>query len=152
MGSGDGRVVIAAAEQGMVGLNFMIDSQPIICDTFFVRRRNAPYFGRQCRQGLQRGTQHIIRTQHIIHTLVPTRAQNFHLILGAQVASGCEINRWLVWYSRARSLLRGTWGKTDFHCRNLWREDLSSYDYVILFGAKDATSFMADIEVGWQLK
>lgn len=49
-------------------------------------------------------------------------------------AEGIELNPWLVWYSRLRSLREGTWSKTNFYTRNLWKHNLNSYDHVVVFG------------------
>jgi len=48
-----------------------------------------------------------------------------------------ELNPWLVMYSRLRSLkLRraDSRGSAQFVVRDLWKHDLSSYNYVVIFG------------------
>lgn len=49
-------------------------------------------------------------------------------------ADGIELNPWLVWYSRLRSLFQGTAYSTRFYTRNLWKFDVSGYDHIVVFG------------------
>ena len=57
---------------------------------------------------------------------------------------GVELNPWLVWYSRISSFRRGTHKRTSFQRKDLWKTDLSKYNYVIIFGVdcmmKDLTN------------
>jgi hypothetical protein len=56
------------------------------------------------------------------------------LALNGFVASGIELNPFLVWYSRLKLKMAGL-GKTAFIKRaNFWQEDFSQYDIVVLFG------------------
>ena len=50
-------------------------------------------------------------------------------------AHGFEINPLLVWWSRRKVRQAGLEELAFIHWQNLWRADLSSFDYVTLFGA-----------------
>jgi ribosomal protein L11 methylase PrmA len=49
-------------------------------------------------------------------------------------AHGYEINRFLVWYSRIRIRMAGLEKKAFIHSGNFFKEDLSKYNVVIIFG------------------
>mmetsp|Transcript_8743 Transcript_8743/g.13818 ORF Transcript_8743/g.13818 Transcript_8743/m.13818 type:complete len:261 (-) Transcript_8743:191-973(-) len=61
-------------------------------------------------------------------------------------SKGYEINSWLVVYSMYSAWRQGLSRLASFHRKNLWKASLSEFDYIVLFGAKDATSFMEDLE------
>ncbi|GAB5354493.1 hypothetical protein AAMO2058_000123300 [Amorphochlora amoebiformis] len=61
-------------------------------------------------------------------------------------SKGYEINTWLVVYSIYSSFRSGVGSMATFHRKNLWKASLEEFDYLVLFGAKDATSFMEDFE------
>ncbi|ESN92699.1 hypothetical protein HELRODRAFT_135380, partial [Helobdella robusta] len=50
------------------------------------------------------------------------------------VAVGVELNPWLVAYSKFRSYLAGTSKNTKFKTSNLFKESLSKYDNIVIFG------------------
>ena len=54
-------------------------------------------------------------------------------------AKGYEINQWLVLYSKVRAFREGLFGKAKFYRKDLWKTSLSEFDYIVLFGARDAT-------------
>ena len=47
---------------------------------------------------------------------------------------GYEINPFLVWYSRRNIKARGLEGKAFVHYKNFWKQDLSSYDIIVIYG------------------
>lgn len=58
-------------------------------------------------------------------------------------ADGIELNPWLVWYSRVRSLVTGVSSQTTFFRHNLWSYNLKKYNNVVIFGVDE---MMQDIE------
>jgi hypothetical protein len=50
------------------------------------------------------------------------------------MASGVELNPWLVWYARWRAHWAGVQERTAFHCGNLWRFDCRPFDVVTVYG------------------
>ncbi|ELT89205.1 hypothetical protein CAPTEDRAFT_107213, partial [Capitella teleta] len=51
-------------------------------------------------------------------------------------AEGIELNPWLVAFSRFNALRSGVASKTGFYRRDLWKADLSTYDYIVIFGVE----------------
>ncbi|VDD77919.1 unnamed protein product [Mesocestoides corti] len=49
-------------------------------------------------------------------------------------ASGVELNRPLVWWSRFAAWRQGHRDRATFHCRDLWKFDLSQFQSVVVFG------------------
>lgn len=47
-----------------------------------------------------------------------------------------ELNSWLVAYSRVSALMNGVSNKTAFFRKDLWKLDLSKYDYITVFGVE----------------
>uniref|UniRef100_A0A915JUK8 Uncharacterized protein n=1 Tax=Romanomermis culicivorax TaxID=13658 RepID=A0A915JUK8_ROMCU len=60
-------------------------------------------------------------------------------------ASGVEINRWLVWYSRYKALRSGLRKNADFFIKDMWKTDFSSYDAVIVFGTENLSNFQRKV-------
>jgi len=58
-------------------------------------------------------------------------------------ATGVELNRWLVYYSRLRARLEGLSSKTGFYRTDLWKHNLKQYDNIVIFGVEQ---MMADLE------
>ncbi|XP_035829357.1 ATP synthase subunit C lysine N-methyltransferase [Aplysia californica] len=58
-------------------------------------------------------------------------------------ASGVELNRWLVWYSRWVAWRQNVHSETNFFRRDLWKTDLSCYKNVVIFGVE---TMMPDLE------
>ncbi|XP_075152505.1 ATP synthase subunit C lysine N-methyltransferase [Haematobia irritans] len=60
-------------------------------------------------------------------------------------SDGVELNPWLVWWSRLAALREGkeVSSKTKFFRRDLWKFNLKSYDYVVIFGVEQ---MMKDLE------
>ncbi|XP_013103453.1 ATP synthase subunit C lysine N-methyltransferase [Stomoxys calcitrans] len=58
-------------------------------------------------------------------------------------SDGVELNPWLVWWSRLAAFREGVSPKTKFFRRDLWKFDLKSYDYVVIFGVEQ---MMKDLE------
>jgi SAM-dependent methyltransferase len=52
------------------------------------------------------------------------------------VAFGFEINPFLVWLSRRKIKKAGLSQKAFVFCKNFWKEDLSKFDVVTIFGIK----------------
>ena len=50
------------------------------------------------------------------------------------VAEGVELNPWLVYYSKLKSYFTGTSNRAKFRTGNLWKQNLSKYDNVVIFG------------------
>ncbi|NXG42671.1 F173B methyltransferase, partial [Psilopogon haemacephalus] len=49
-------------------------------------------------------------------------------------AVGCELNPWLVWYSRYRAWRDGVHQNTKFYISDLWKVSFSCYTNVVVFG------------------
>ncbi|KNC31575.1 hypothetical protein FF38_12825 [Lucilia cuprina] len=58
-------------------------------------------------------------------------------------SDGVELNPWLVWWSRIAALREGVGSKTKFFRKDLWKFDLKTYDYVVIFGVEQ---MMKDLE------
>jgi hypothetical protein len=52
-------------------------------------------------------------------------------------AHGVELNYWLVLFSRFASLRAGTAKNTNFFRRDLWKYNLSKYNYCVIFGVEE---------------
>lgn len=50
------------------------------------------------------------------------------------VASGVELNPWLVLYSKVQALRLGLTSKTSFKRKDIWKTPLGPYDNVVIFG------------------
>uniref|UniRef100_A0A1A9V0G4 Uncharacterized protein n=1 Tax=Glossina austeni TaxID=7395 RepID=A0A1A9V0G4_GLOAU len=53
---------------------------------------------------------------------------------GIKCSHGVELNPWLMSYSRFAALKLGVYPNTKFFCKDLWKFNLKSYDYFIIFG------------------
>jgi len=51
-------------------------------------------------------------------------------------ASGVELNRWLVYYSRISAWRAGVGASTSFTRHDLWKHDMSTYNNVVIFGVE----------------
>ncbi|KAM3174419.1 hypothetical protein ACTXT7_010567 [Hymenolepis weldensis] len=51
-----------------------------------------------------------------------------------ETASGVELNRPLVWWSRLAAWKSGYSKRSSFYCQNLWKYNLSSFQTVVVFG------------------
>lgn len=55
------------------------------------------------------------------------------------ISEGVELNPWLVWFSRGKTLL---WNNSTrrtrirFHRKDLWQFDMKSYNYIVIFGVE----------------
>lgn len=49
---------------------------------------------------------------------------------------GVELNTWLVQYSRLASLYHNVYGQTRFFRKDLWKFDVSTYRYIVIFGVE----------------
>lgn len=49
-------------------------------------------------------------------------------------ASGIELNRPLVWWSRLAAWRNGQWSRASFDRRDLWKTDFACYQSVVIFG------------------
>ena len=71
---------------------------------------------------------------------------NFFFVLAAAKhgiqSDGVELNPWLVLYSRFDALRAGVGSQTKFFTKDLWKYDISSYKYVIIFGVEQMVSFI----------
>lgn len=52
------------------------------------------------------------------------------------LAHGVELNTWLVQYSRLSALKNGVFDRTNFFRKDLWKFDVSSYKYIVIFGVE----------------
>ncbi|XP_055380962.1 ATP synthase subunit C lysine N-methyltransferase [Condylostylus longicornis] len=55
---------------------------------------------------------------------------------------GVELNRWLVYYSRLKALKNGI-KNAKFFQKDLWKYNISTYDYIVIFGVGQ---MMSDLE------
>ncbi|XP_043287456.1 ATP synthase subunit C lysine N-methyltransferase isoform X2 [Venturia canescens] len=73
-------------------------------------------------------------------SLVDLGSGDGRLVLAAArkgfLATGVELNAWLVLYSKISSSVQGLSSLTLFHRKDLWKFDLSRYDNVIIFGVE----------------
>eukprot|EP00088_Acartia_fossae_P060320 TRINITY_DN7220_c0_g1_i10.p1 TRINITY_DN7220_c0_g1~~TRINITY_DN7220_c0_g1_i10.p1 ORF type:complete len:246 (+),score=44.12 TRINITY_DN7220_c0_g1_i10:44-781(+) len=58
-------------------------------------------------------------------------------------ATGVELNRWLVYYSRYKARMAGLSRMTGFYRADLWKHNLNKYDNIVIFGVEQ---MMADLE------
>lgn len=58
-------------------------------------------------------------------------------------ATGVELNRWLVYYSKYKARIAGLSRQTGFYRTDLWKHDLQKYDNIVIFGVEQ---MMADLE------
>ncbi|XP_037952800.1 ATP synthase subunit C lysine N-methyltransferase [Teleopsis dalmanni] len=58
-------------------------------------------------------------------------------------AEGVELNPWLVYFSRLSAFRMGVSKQTRFFCKDLWKFNIKSYNYVVIFGVEQ---MMKDIE------
>ncbi|KNC56180.1 uncharacterized protein AMSG_02195 [Thecamonas trahens ATCC 50062] len=58
------------------------------------------------------------------------------------MATGYEINYWLVLYSRWRAWREGVWAQTTFRKADLWKTDLSGFDAIVVFGVAEMLAQM----------
>ncbi|EDW81645.1 uncharacterized protein Dwil_GK12186 [Drosophila willistoni] len=56
---------------------------------------------------------------------------------------GVELNPWLVYYSRLAALRHGVSRQASFFRRDLWKFNIKSYNYVVIFGVEQ---MMQDLE------
>lgn len=52
------------------------------------------------------------------------------------IAHGVELNTWLVQYSRLSALCHGVSKRIRFHQRDLWKFNVSPYQYIVIFGVE----------------
>lgn len=130
------KCLIGAAGGGAIGLT-------IVCASFV-----APAFRRVCLPYVP-ATNEQIRN---VLSLLPTDAKGRLLDIGSGdgrivqsvaqqrlqiISEGVEINPWLVWYSRCKAMLCSPAplrSRIRFHRKDLWRFDLKSYQYIVIFG------------------
>lgn len=58
-------------------------------------------------------------------------------------ATGVELNRWLVYFSRLKARQLGLSRSSSFYRTDLWKHDLNQYDNIVIFGVEQ---MMADLE------
>jgi methylase of polypeptide subunit release factors len=59
------------------------------------------------------------------------------------ISHGVELNPWLVLYSRLNALRENVHKDTSFFKKDLWKFNLSPYNYVVIFGVEQ---MMGDLE------
>ncbi|XP_077471713.1 ATP synthase subunit C lysine N-methyltransferase [Stigmatopora argus] len=71
-------------------------------------------------------------------TLVDIGSGDGRIVIAAAkhgfLASGFELNPWLVWYSRYKAWREGVHRSTSFHISNLWKVSFGPYSHVVIFG------------------
>ncbi|XP_057714244.1 ATP synthase subunit C lysine N-methyltransferase [Corythoichthys intestinalis] len=71
-------------------------------------------------------------------TLVDIGSGDGRIVIAAArhgfLASGFELNPWLVWYSRYKAWREGVHHSTSFHISNLWKVSFAQYSNVVIFG------------------
>ncbi|XP_029971522.1 ATP synthase subunit C lysine N-methyltransferase [Salarias fasciatus] len=71
-------------------------------------------------------------------TLVDIGSGDGRIVIAAAkhgfVASGFELNPWLVWYSRYKAWREGVHRSTSFHISDLWKVSFAQYSNVVIFG------------------
>lgn len=136
------KFLIGAAGGGAIGLT-------IVCASFV-----APAFRRVCLPYVP-ATPEQIRN---VLSLLPPNAKGRLLDIGSGdgrivqsvaeqrsqiISEGVELNPWLVWYSRCKTML---WqpahlrSRIRFHRKDLWHFDLKSYHYIVIFGVETMVS------------
>lgn len=58
------------------------------------------------------------------------------------IADGVELNTWLVQYSRLSALYHGVYKRTAFYQKDLWKFDVSPYQYIVIFGVEQMVCFL----------
>lgn len=56
-------------------------------------------------------------------------------------ADGVELNTWLVQYSRLSALTHGVFNRTKFFQKDLWKYDVSPYNYIVIFGVEQMVEY-----------
>ncbi|XP_061652485.1 ATP synthase subunit C lysine N-methyltransferase [Phyllopteryx taeniolatus] len=71
-------------------------------------------------------------------TLVDIGSGDGRIVLAAArhgfLASGFELNPWLVWYSRYKAWKEGLHRTASFHISDLWKVSFAQYNNVVIFG------------------
>ncbi|XP_077393256.1 ATP synthase subunit C lysine N-methyltransferase isoform X2 [Festucalex cinctus] len=71
-------------------------------------------------------------------TLVDIGSGDGRIVIAAArhgfVASGFELNPWLVWYSRYKAWREGVHRSTSFYISDLWKVSFAQYSNVVIFG------------------
>ncbi|XP_049603541.1 ATP synthase subunit C lysine N-methyltransferase [Syngnathus scovelli] len=71
-------------------------------------------------------------------TLVDIGSGDGRIVIAAAkrgfLASGFELNPWLVWYSRYKAWRHGVHRSTSFHISDLWKVSFAQYSNVVIFG------------------
>ncbi|XP_019724932.1 protein FAM173B [Hippocampus comes] len=71
-------------------------------------------------------------------TLVDIGSGDGRIVIAAArhgfLASGFELNPWLVWYSRYKAWREGVHRSTSFHISDLWKVSFAQYSNVVIFG------------------
>ncbi|XP_051902056.1 ATP synthase subunit C lysine N-methyltransferase [Hippocampus zosterae] len=71
-------------------------------------------------------------------TLVDIGSGDGRIVIAAArhgfLASGFELNPWLVWYSRYKAWREGVHLSTSFHICDLWKVSFAQYSNVVIFG------------------
>lgn len=52
------------------------------------------------------------------------------------IADGVELNTWLVQYSRLAAIYHGVYNRIKFHQKDLWKFNVSPYQYIVIFGVE----------------
>ncbi|VDN97030.1 unnamed protein product [Rodentolepis nana] len=82
-------------------------------------------------------------TTSLIYFLAPFIGPAFRNVLSLlgdkelkslESASGVELNRPLVWWSRLSAWKSGLNKRSRFHCRNLWKYNLTPFQTIVVFG------------------
>ncbi|XP_061695279.1 ATP synthase subunit C lysine N-methyltransferase [Syngnathoides biaculeatus] len=77
-------------------------------------------------------------------TLVDIGSGDGRIVIAAArqgfLASGFELNPWLVWYSRYKAWKEGLHRSASFHISDLWKVSFAQYNNVVIFGVPQMMS------------
>lgn len=62
------------------------------------------------------------------------------------IADGVELNTWLVQYSRLSAIYHGVYKRIKFYQRDLWKFDVSPYQYIVIFGVEQMVCIISIIQ------
>lgn len=60
------------------------------------------------------------------------------------LADGVELNTWLVQYSRLSAIYHGVYKRIRFYQKDLWKFDVSPYQYIVIFGVEQMVGKQID--------
>lgn len=61
------------------------------------------------------------------------------------LADGVELNTWLVQYSRLSAIYHGVFKRIKFYQKDLWKFDVSPYQYIVIFGVEQMVCTQIEI-------